>query len=450
MEELLQNVTAVRRNFEERRKTRPQLEGVQCAALRQQPNSPHLEAQKKSISKLGILKNFRDIAPINTINKLNLNEFSKFLQSPLKSPECNNKSSPLRRAYKLDAAALLTSRIKQFLSKKFRIWRQNAEKLKNSEKKFIDNKALVFQVNTGPLQEKKRYISREKYSDEEVSQKALTSRLSPRSPVLFDFNQARVKSFYRTNEKRRSNIETNPDIFDTGKNNVKKNHILPPSPRDRKFPSTTRAASSFSQRSYKKNTQTIIKTSIDVIFKILSKIYKPNLIGGFKLLKKNTQISQSLLLIRGLLAKKETFLKISALTELKNNQRFIGVFKAVSIISDIFLRTISEYFHFMKFRCIVESGLFDDSMDITSDDELKECIDSIQKTIDTNRSLKRKDSVSRSGIFPLFVNLLISVEESVKIRYYKKLMKKIFALNEIEKIKKFVHIIDKNIKLSLS
>ena len=161
---------------------------------------------------------------------------------------------------------------------------------------------------------------------------------------------------------------------------MKKFNNLTSVPRDNIIPSSTRAASSFSQRSYEKYILKAPSAYLEQMFKVLS---------------------------------------------------------------NVFLNATAEYFHFIKFRCIIESGLFDDSANASSEDELKECIDSIQRTIDTNRSKQRKDSISYLILVPSFVNLLNSIEDSVKARYYRKMIKNIFALDKKEKIKKIVEIIDR-------
>lgn len=96
-------------------------------------------------------KPFLSVDSAYTNGRMSLKELSP-LRSPIRIPNRNlDKSnlSPLRhkiRAYKLDSASLLVSRIVQYVGKHFRIWKLNTEMSKKQDKLSFNEKAKEIQA----------------------------------------------------------------------------------------------------------------------------------------------------------------------------------------------------------------------------------------------------------------------------------------------------------------
>lgn len=377
MEELLQSVTSVRKGFEARKQSRLCIETGNINELLMQV-SPN---QSRTSPKHVLFK------PINSVNKLNIDEFARYMKSPLKSQCTNVKISPNRkRTYKLDAATLLASRIKQFLSKQLRKWKENTEK---------HEEALVFKMNLGNLTEKKRYISRERYEDEEITRKASTSRHSPRSPMLFDFTLEKNRGFHKKNGKKP------PIPEDKVKRSI-------PGTIEKLFPSSTRAASSFSQRSFDKPPLRNIKISaIDKIFRAISKIHQKTLKKAYLALY---ELDEKI-------AKKKKKSLENCIKKLEKNK---NVALGAEIIGKLVIRAIAGFFHFMKFRCVIESGIFDGD---SSKEEVKECIENIEQPLEI-----RRNSVFVELLLKVLVKAMLKPKRSCGSteKYWKSALKLVF------------------------
>jgi hypothetical protein len=75
----------------------------------------------------------------------------------------------------------------------------------------------------------------------------------------------------------------------------------------------------------------------------------------------------------------------------------------------------------MKFRCVVESGLFEDSsVGDSSKDDLRECLETLKKQVKSYDSQKRpsQKSITYLVTAPSFLNLLMSLEQKVRYRHF--------------------------------
>lgn len=422
MEELLQSVSSVRKTIQERRNSRARLESFQSVDLRLQIPSPRSGLLQKSLSKPNIPKIQLDKPVLNRLVKMSEDEFSRFMQSPLRSPPGNKiKLSPSRRrTYKLDAASLLVSRIKEFLKKKLRIWREIAEKARRNDGE-VYKRELVFKVNLGKRVEKVRYVSRERISDDEIQTaknavelppKAHTSRMSPKSPVLVDLSKNRVRGGSRGYDQRPPIVEVLAE--DSSLIKPKVCRIVP----DKNSLISTRPASTYLRGSSEKaSKKSKVRKNPTKIFFVLS-----------KLIHKTTRSVQHHLISYSKLSKLQSLLqsKLSYLLKLATSSILISctynkILEASSKIREVFNNKIAEIFYFMKFRCVVESGLFEDSsVGDSSKDDLRECLETLKKQVKRYDSQKRPSqrSITYLVTAPSFFNLLMSVEQKVRYRHF--------------------------------
>ena len=115
MEGLLQSVASVRKDFEERRKSRLELENSKNFDWKLQILSP----SPSYLTKSNFSKPNCEKPLISGLQKQSPDEFTKFWQSPVRTNESITKTS--RKGYKKDAALLLAEKIKDFILKHFRI-----------------------------------------------------------------------------------------------------------------------------------------------------------------------------------------------------------------------------------------------------------------------------------------------------------------------------------------
>ncbi|OMJ85594.1 hypothetical protein SteCoe_13073 [Stentor coeruleus] len=427
MEELLQSVSSVRKTIQERRNSRARVESFQSVDFRLQIPSPRSGLLQKSFSKPNIPKIQLEKPMLNRLAKMSEDEFSRFMQSPLRSlPENKIKLSPSRkRTYKLDAASLLVSRIKEFLKKKLRIWKEITEKAKRNDGE-VYKKELVFKVNLGKRAEKVRYVSRERISDDEIQTakntvelpiKAHTSRMSPKSPVLIDFNKNKIRGGSRGYEQRPPIIEVLAE--DSGLIKSKICKIIP----EKNNLISARPASTYLRGSIEKaKPKGQGRKNPTKMFLVLSKLIHKITRSMHFHLKSYSKLSKFHSLLQH---------KLSYLFKLTTSSIFISctysnIQEAVSKIHEVFNNKIAEIFYFMKFRCVVESGLFEDSsIDDSSKDDLgQSCNNTVLETL--KKQIKSCDSQRRPSqksitylvIAPSFFNLLMSVEQKVRFRHF--------------------------------
>ncbi|OMJ70064.1 hypothetical protein SteCoe_32049 [Stentor coeruleus] len=462
MEELLQSVSSVRKNIQERRNSRTRAENYQKIDLKLQLPSPRSGLLQNSSSKGQNSKIQLEKSSINRLHKQNQDEFSRFLQSPLRSPQSSKlKLSPSRKkTYKLDAAALLISRIKKFLIKKLKIWKEAAEKIRSFEKGAY-KRELIFKVNVAKKPEKPRYISRGRESDEEIivmknlkgnklgedsvrisrekirienlmeiQPKSCKNRISPRSPVLLDFNKNRLRVNSKGSDQRLPIVE----VF------VEESSAIKPKPckmiQDKTSPTAGKLPFSFMRMPNDKPLQKVmVKRNPHRLILSISKFVYKNIRITYKHLHNYTKLLNFHCILSSKLI--DLFsLTTSSIFTYNTNLRII---EASSKITDIFADKIAEIFFFMKFRCVIESGLFEDS----SKDDLKECLETLKKPengINPDKKLPKK-SLSYLLLMPSFVNLILSLESKVRIKYYMEFCK--IIIGKYEKICFGVRIIEK-------
>jgi hypothetical protein len=430
MEDLLQSVHSARRDIQERRNSRMRAEKGYKQDIRLQIASPRSNPLYKSTSTSSLSKNPIEKHSIGSIYKLPSNDFTRYLQSPLQVYSSITKSSPVRkRTYKLDAAVLLCSRIKEFIAKHFRLWKKITSQINTAEKNLFDHKALVFKVSLGPSQAKNRYISRDMNSDDELLSKSSTKRFSPMSPVLFDFNKGKSGGCNTTSDKT-SIIEVIAEDFQTNKATEKRIHSAYNNHNDKLLPSSTRAASSFSQRSSEKFSARPVKNSVlEKLFRILSEKYKKKILTAFTGLIGNLKYFETL---ANLLKVLNTPLRANlqySLTQILRTRNYAKVIRGSAMISGIFLNKITEIFHFIKFRSVVESVISEVSIGDSSKDDFKDCLENIKN------SLNKKSKLSYS-----FVSILEVIEKKAVKRYYFLFMD---LLSYTRKTLEFVHLIGK-------
>lgn len=447
MEELLQSVTSVRKNIQERRNSRTRAENLQKIDLKLQLSSPRSGVLQNSSSKGQNSKTELEKSSFNRLHKQNQDEFSRFLQSPLRSPQSAKvKLSPSRKkTYKIDAAALLVSRVKKFLIKKLRIWKEAAEKIRSFEKGAY-KRELIFKANIAKKPEKPRYISRGRDSDEEIvgvknpggnnplrisrgkirienpmeiQPKSCKNRMSPRSPVLLDFNKSRLRVNSKGSDQR-------PPIVEVL---VEESIAIKPKPckmmQEKISPTAGKPPFSFMRMSVDKPLQKLqAKKNPHRLILVISKLVYKNI----KITYKHLQNYKKLLVFHSVLASKLLNLFHITTSSLFTHITSLCIIEASYKISDIFANKIAEIFFFMKFRCVIESGLFEDS----SKDDLKECLETLKRPenrINIDKKLPKK-SLSYLLLMPSFVNLILSLESKVRVKYYLEFCKIVIGNNE--------------------
>lgn len=399
MEDLLQAVTSVRRDLQERKLSRLKQDTTSTYEYRLSLASPKMSSIHHVESISTQPKTFQRVPAIRIPTKPQ-DEFSRYMQSTPHSASIT-KSSPIRtRSYKLDAAHLLVSRVSKFVGKHFQLWKKIADKEKNLETRLFNNKDLVFKVNINVACEKKRY-AREKSSDDEYKDKAHTSRFSPRSHGFIPLpgNLGR----------KHLSVDIEENHFNAGERKKIPEKVLP---------SSTRAGSAISRKSWEKPKKSMIlvlkkfsKTLIATVQKVKKKF--------FKALTKGRSLK--------MLLKVFNFPLKAGFMSLKNLTKFEKVEQGVEILNKMYLNSVSEQFYFMKFRSVVESGFMDESGLIeSSQDNLKEYIENIEKS----RNLKTKNSSKHKSISymvsaPSFMNLMNELEIKVLGRYFNILLYKI-------------------------
>ena len=415
MEELLQSVTSVRKGFEERRKSRLPVGPINAADLMLHLSPTHLHSLQKASLKPSS-KTPKEVSSISTVTKLNLDEFSRYLKSPLKSQGVKHKLSPGRkRTYKLDAANLLVSRIKLFLSKHLKHWKKYTEMLKANERKITSARALVVKVKMGNLIEKERYLSREKASDDEVTQKANTSRHSPRSPIWLDFTQAKPRAFHRNKI-----AQTPPEIEDlrNKRPSLSNSKNIYPMPGEKILPLSTRVASSFSLRKLEKAAPRPVKGQVlEKIVRVLAGVNRRLVRESFSGLAEYVQKCTRFKRFLSLCAEKLRQTVAEVFEGWKEYNRIFDVAIGSKILTVMYLNKIADIFHFMKFRCVIESGIFDESMGESSEEQFKNCLDSSDDTA-LFKNVNRGKSLSYLLYIQSFTNLMNSLEQKVRFRYY--------------------------------
>ena len=458
MEELLLAVTSLKRDFQERKLSRVKQDQSVTYEYRLSLLSPKLNSNNLSEVKSPERRPAHQV-PLIRIPPKAQDEFSRYLQSTPHSASIT-KSSPARsRSYKLDAAGLLMSRVKNFIGKHFALWRQNSDKLRHIETKMMYNKDLVFKVNIKTKTEKPRYLKAG--SDDENLPKAQTSRLGSRSPVVFDFDPNRsigkknLSLEVETNTSPAVEILARPKLDYTGlytrpastraNSAFKRNNGLGPGPRaaskgnrikvqhvnEKKKPQTRNgfmALTGFENRLKQR-----VKTVLADAWTILIGIKKSK--GNEKEKKNGYGPCKGIEKIRGLdrrdLEKEsgefgcvDRNQSSGSVEENGNSGLEKGIRNGVNSLNKVYLNHISELFYFMKFRCVVESGFFEESAIVeSSQDNLKDYIESIEKKRKKEKSYSHK-SISYFVNAPSFVNLMADVEISVLRRYFRILVKR--------------------------
>ena len=414
MEELLQSVTSVRRGFEQRRKSRLHEDPINVADLMLHLSPTNLNSLQKASLKTSF-KIPEDVHLISTVNKLNLDEFSRFLKSPLKSQGVNFKLSPNRkRTYKLDAANLLVSRIKVFLSKRLKHWKKYTDMFKNNERKIPSARGLVFKVNMGNLNKKERYVSREKVSDDEVTQKANTSRHSSRSPICLEFTKAKPNAVHRNNIGERLEIEN----LRSKRSNLSISKDKYPIPGKKILPSTTRFDSSYSFRNLDKISPKLSTSlALDKIVTIMSSCNKLIARDIFVWIAEYVKKCNKLNILFSICTDKVRKAAGEMLEQWKEHNCLYDIAIGSRILTVMYLNKIADIFHFMKFRCVIEIGIFDESIGESSEEQLKDCLDSIED-VSLFKSIKRGKSLSYLLYIKSFANLMHNIEEKARFRHY--------------------------------
>jgi hypothetical protein len=145
MSDLLYSVSLVRKSLQKKRQQRKEL------SLNFTPSNP-FDSERSKTERNGRPK----------LNQSEKSQISELVTSPVnyKKFEFNDGlSSPNRfRSYKIDAANLLISRIKNFLKKQFFIWKKKIEYLRNEENEIFNRKASRLKVSVGKYDLKAREI----------------------------------------------------------------------------------------------------------------------------------------------------------------------------------------------------------------------------------------------------------------------------------------------------
>jgi hypothetical protein len=426
MEELLQAVTSLKKDFQERKLSRLKQDHTSSYEYRLSLLSPKLNSSQTADSKPSQSKALPRV-PLIRIPKPQ-DEFSRYLQGTPHSASIPKTSPSRKRSYKLDAASLLMSRVKKFLAKHFRLWRKNTELLRSLESKIFKSKDLVFKVNIFQKAEKLRY---QKLSEDEFFQKAQTTRLSPRSPLGMK-------------GKKQLSIETSGLEI-----NEQKVLHRPASARGEVKVKTRHRAWSdnrLKQGNSSKNKIFLINQFVGVLDK-----WKDFQIDfAFEMVKKFDWFVYA-----SRIGSRESDgvenVEVSRKSERKsvdfnegrtgkvfknawNDRKALKIEAAVSVLNKIYLNRVSEQFFFMKFRCVVESGFFEESGIVeSSQDNLKEYIESIEKNRKKEKSYSHK-SISYLVNAPSFVNLMVEVESSV----FKRQIRVLF--NQLLKIRAFFQV----------
>lgn len=391
MEDLLQAVTSVRRDLQERKLSRLKQDPSLTYEYRLSLASPKLSQIHHSES-VSVQSKPAQRVPAIRIPSKPQDEFTRYLHITPRSASIT-KCSPIRpRSYKLDAALLLVSRVANFVRKHFRLWKKITDKEKNLETKLFNGRDLVFKVNINANREKNRYKG-EKSSDDECREKAQTSRFSPRSPAMNHYSVIDYKT---------------PDIDEVFK--VHKNASRKKNTPDKLFPSSTRAGSAISRKSWEKPVKSktqLLKTFQSTLKNSVQKVQK----SIFAILtQKSAHKPPSNTL------KKQLELP----NPIKNSQKWQKIESGAQILNKLYLNSVSEQFYFMKFRCVVESGFIEESGLLeSSQDNLKEYIENIEKS----RTMKKEKSFSHKSISylvsaPSFMNLMSELELKVITRHF--------------------------------
>ena len=469
MEELLLAVTSLKRDFQERKLSRVKQDQSVNYEYRLSLLSPKLNSTNLSEVKSPGRRPAHQV-PLIRIPPKGQDEFSRYLQSTPHSASIT-KSSPARsRSYKLDAAGLLMSRVKKFIGKHFALWRQNADKLRHVETKMMYNKELVFKVNIMTKTEKPRYVKAG--SDDENLPKAQTSRLASRSPVVFDFDLNRS-----TGKKNLSlEVETNasPAVEIAARPKLDYSDLYT-------RPASTRANSAFkrnhglglasgnagnvgnegnggkanrlkvhrgeSKDKPKMRNGILALAGLEGVIRRRVRMALEEVWMRFRLVKGKGKGKSCLERENGIvrggcgeIERTEESRKCPGFDGRDLGMEFgdmglraakggrgleKGIRNGVTLLNKVYLNHISELFYFMKFRCVVESGFFEESAIVeSSQDNLKDYIESIEKKRKNEKSCSHK-SISYLVNAPSFVNLMADAEINVLRRYFGVLVKRL-------------------------
>lgn len=186
MEDLMKSVSSARKEFQERRLSRTRgSNSISSADLQSNNHSKNIRNQyPNGIAQLSVSKNDSERSKTDrgvasflhhsvSVTKLSSDEMNNYrgplvipISNKLKNTE-NSYDSRLRdssvmspsrsylRSYKLDAAKLLVGKIKHFMSKKFKIWKERTEHLRREEKAILYRKASYLKVSIGSSQDLK-------------------------------------------------------------------------------------------------------------------------------------------------------------------------------------------------------------------------------------------------------------------------------------------------------